>query len=154
MSNGPTSLQDPSLPILLRHARDAYGTAMRAALADAGHDDIPENGLHVIGGLARQKGDRPLSHVIVELGVSKQVAGQLVDTLVVRGYVRREVDAADRRKLVLALTDRGREAAKIIGAARRALDAALIARAGPRDVARTRKTLATLVEIARDRRER
>jgi hypothetical protein len=37
---------------LLRHARYTYGIAMRRALAEAGYDDIPKNGLYVIGGLA------------------------------------------------------------------------------------------------------
>ncbi|NWO68016.1 hypothetical protein GY966_24405, partial [Escherichia coli] len=37
------------LPALLRHARHTYGAAMRAALAEGGYDDIPGNGLYVIG---------------------------------------------------------------------------------------------------------
>ena len=42
------------MPALLRHARVTYGSAMRRALADAGYDDIPRNGLWVIGGLEVQ----------------------------------------------------------------------------------------------------
>ena len=33
-----------SIPALLRQARRTYGEAMRAALEDAGYDDIPANG--------------------------------------------------------------------------------------------------------------
>lgn len=40
------------LPVLLRHGRNTYGSAMRKALAEAGYDDIPGNGLYIIGGLA------------------------------------------------------------------------------------------------------
>lgn len=135
------------MPVLLRHARNAYASAMRTALDDAGYDDIPNNGLYVIGGLARQKGGRPLSQLIDELRVSKQVAGQLVDALVIRGYLQRDVDPADRRRLTISLTDRGRAAAKVLGAARAAIDASLIARAGVKEVARARRVLGILVDI-------
>ena len=43
---------DIVMPALLRHARNTYGSVMRQALAEAGYDDIPGNGLYVIGGLA------------------------------------------------------------------------------------------------------
>lgn len=135
------------MPVLLRHARNAYASAMRTALDDAGYDDIPNNGLYVIGGLARQKGGRPLSQLIDELRVSKQVAGQLVDALVIRGYLQRDVDPADRRRLTISLTDRGRAAAKVLGAARAAIDASLIARAGVKEIARARRVLGILVDI-------
>jgi DNA-binding MarR family transcriptional regulator len=137
----------PSMPNLLRHAHARYGTMIRAALAADGYDDIPENGLYVIGGLARQRGGRPLGQLIIELGMSKQAAGQLVDALVVRGYLARHPDADDRRKLTLTLTERGKAAARVTGRARDAIDAELAARAGERDVERTRRTLAILIGI-------
>ena len=49
----------------------------------------------------------PLAEVIRQLGVSKQAAGQLVDSLVVRGYLDRTVDPDDRRRLIVTLTERG-----------------------------------------------
>jgi DNA-binding MarR family transcriptional regulator len=76
----------------------------RTALDAAGDDDIPKNGLYVIGGLARETGGHPLSQVIEELQLSKQAAGQLVDILVMRGYLKREVDSEDRRRLTIGLT--------------------------------------------------
>jgi len=150
MSNAPPSSDELSMPALLRQARHAYASAMRGALADAGFDDIPENGLHVIGGLARRDVDRPMSRLVAELGISKQAASQLVDTLVVRGYLQRDVDADDRRRLTIALTPRGVAAAKLLGASRARVDAALLAQAGPDDVEHTRRTLARLVEIGRE----
>ena len=89
----------------------------------AGYDDIPKNGLYVIGGLALQAGGHPLSELIEELLLSKQAAGQLVDTLVVRGYLERSVDEEDRRRLKIGLADRGQAAAKVLGAASAAVDA-------------------------------
>jgi DNA-binding MarR family transcriptional regulator len=136
------------LPALLRHARTAYGFAMRKALEDAGYDDIPRNGLYVIGGLALGAGDVPLAALIRDLRISKQAAGQLVDTLVNRGYLARAVDERDRRRLVVTLTDRGRAAAATQTAARQRVDAQLLAKVGPECVAHTRAALAALTEMA------
>ena len=146
------SENEPSIPALLRRAQATYAAALRGALDDAGYDDIPQNGLYVIGGLARHRGGKPLSALIEELGMSKQAAGQFVDTLVVRGYLRREPDPDDRRRLSISLTDRGRGAAKVIGAARADIDDALLARVGAKDVEHMRRALAALEEIDRERR--
>jgi DNA-binding MarR family transcriptional regulator len=136
------------LPALLRHARTAYGSAMRRALEEAGYDDIPKNGLYVIGGLALGAGDVPLAALIRDLRISKQAAGQLVDTLVNRGYLARNVDEQDRRRLVVTLTDRGRAAAATQAAARERVDAELLAKVGPECLAYTRIALAALTDMA------
>ena len=138
-----------ALPALLRHARTTYGAAMRKALDEAGYDDIPGNGLYVIGGLALDLPEIPLSQLIQELRISKQAAGQLVDALVTRGYLERAVDKDDRRKLTITLTDRGRAAAETQKAAREKIDAELTAAVGEDDVSRTRRTLAVLIDIGR-----
>ncbi|NID15822.1 MarR family winged helix-turn-helix transcriptional regulator [Luteibacter yeojuensis] len=139
------------VPALLRHARGTYGTAMRRALGDAGYDDIPENGLYVIGGLAMGAGDAPVGRLAQELRISKQAAGQLVDALVVRGYVSRESDPTDRRKLIVTLTGRGRDAAAVQGAARDRIDAELLARLGDTGLRALKRGLGALVEIGRSR---
>jgi len=135
-----------SIPALLRHARHTYGKAMRSALEEAGYDDIPANGLYVIGGLALD-GDVPLGRLVKQLGISKQGAGQLVDTLVMRGYLSRTVDDNDRRQLVVALTDRGRAAAEIQARARDRVDAELVARVGEDDVRAARRSLGVLIDL-------
>src|ERR1700759_499629 len=142
---------DIALPALLRHARTTYGKAMRRALAEAGYDDMPRNGMYVIGGLALGAGDVPLSQLIEELSVSKQAAGQLVDTLVLRGYLERTVDSEDRRKLTITLTERGRAAAAIQAAAREKIDAELLARVGQEDIRSTRRTLAALIDLRHEK---
>jgi DNA-binding MarR family transcriptional regulator len=136
------------MPALLRHARTAYGLAMRKALADAGYDDVPKNGLYVIGGLALGAGDVPLGVLIRDLRLSKQAAGQLVDTLVNRGYLARNVDEQDRRRLVVTLTDRGKAAAATQAIARERVDAELLAKVGPECIAQTRLALAALTDMA------
>lgn len=136
------------LPALLRHARYAYGSAMRRALEEAGYNDIPKNGLYVIGGLALGAGDVPLAVLIRDLRISKQAAGQLVDALVSRGYLARAVDEQDRRRLVVTLTERGRSAAATQTAACERVDAALLAKVGPECVQHARVALAALTEMA------
>jgi DNA-binding MarR family transcriptional regulator len=137
------------MPVLLRHARTAYAVAMRTALAEAGYGDIPKNGLYVIGGLALQAGNQPLGQLIEHLRLSKQAAGYLVDTLVTCGYLDRQVDSEDRRRLTLDLTERGRGAAKVLIAAGATVDAELLSRVGPKDIERTRRGLLALVDIGR-----
>jgi DNA-binding MarR family transcriptional regulator len=139
-----------SLPSLLRHARKPYGRAMRAALAEAGYDDIPANGLYIIGGLALGPDGVPIRELVEDLGITKQGAGQLVDTLVMRGYVQRTPDEADRRQLLVSLTDRGRAAAATQLAARMEVDAALLAAVGEEDLECARRTLAALIGLGRD----
>lgn len=138
---------DIVMPALLRHARVTYGSAMRLALAKAGYEDIPRNGLYIIGGLMLGAGGIPLGQLVKELRISKQAAGQLVDTLVMRGYLARTVDEEDRRKLTVALTERGRAAAAVQIAAREKIDAELRARVGQDNVDRTRRTLAALIDL-------
>jgi len=140
-------LDDVVMPALLRHARTTYGSAMREALAEAGYDDIPRNGLYVIGGLALGAGGVPLGQLVHELGVSKQSAGQLIDTLVLRGYLERTVDGEDRRKLTVTLTARGQAAAAAQAGAREKIDAALLARMGAEKISHTRQTLAALCQM-------
>jgi len=151
MEDTTIRLEEVVLPALLRHARNTYGSAMRRALTEAGYDDIPGNGLYVIGGLALDRADIPLGQLIVELRLSKQGAGQLVDTLVTRGYLDRAADKNDRRKLTVSLTERGRAAAAVQAAAREKVDAELLAMVGPDSVTRTRQTLTALIEIGRQR---
>ena len=135
---------DLALPALLRAARRAYGSAIGQAQTEAGYEDVPRNGSFVLAAIART--GSPLSEVIAALGVSKQAAGQLVDTLVGRGYLARSPDVDDRRRLTITLTDRGRDAAAITRSAVQRVDADLLALVGPEYVAHTRATLLALVD--------
>jgi DNA-binding MarR family transcriptional regulator len=138
--------EDVPFPALLRAGRAAYGSAVRTALADAGCDDMPRNGSYVVGAIARTGAQ--LSQIITGLGVSKQAAGQLVDTLVMRGYLSRTVDPADRRRLTITLTERGHAAAEVVRSAIEQVDADLAGRVGPEYVRHTRATLGSLIEAS------
>lgn len=136
------------LPALLRAAQATYARAVRDALAAGGFEDVPRNGSYVLSGVART--GAPLGEVVARLGVSKQAAGQLVDTLVARAYLERTLDPDDRRRLRVHLTERGEAAAAAIRAAVDRVDAALVGRVGAELVAQTRATLAALVEADDD----
>jgi DNA-binding MarR family transcriptional regulator len=145
MSDDAGGYDDVATPALLRAARRTYAVAVRSALAAAGCDDMPRNGSFVVGAIVRT--GAPLGEIIAWLGVSKQAAGQLVDTLVTRGYLERSVDPDDRRRLTIGLTDRGQAAAAVVRAAVDGVDAELVARVGAGEVARARATLGALTEL-------
>lgn len=124
----PGMRDEPSMPVLLRHARDHYRQAIRAALEEAGCGDLPDHGASVLGAMLRHRisaGD-----VAAMLDISKQSASQLIDALVVRGYAGRAADPADRRRIMLTATDQGRHAARAARRAVEQVDAAWAARIG------------------------
>ena len=133
------------LTALLRGARAVFTAEIRRALAQRGYDDLPPNGPYVIGGMARTSA--PLADIIVQLGVSKQAAGQLVDALVVRGYLERWVDPGDRRRLVVRLTGRGATAAEVIRDVVDSLEAEMDAALGADRVQATRDALAWVIRL-------
>jgi DNA-binding MarR family transcriptional regulator len=134
-----------AMPALLRGARNAYGSAIRVALADAGIDDMPRNGPFVVGSIARD--GTPLSEVISYLGLSKQRSGQLVDTLVLRGYLERTLDTDDRRRMTVTLTERGKLAANVGRKAVESVDTALEAGVGAATVKQARIALGALIAL-------
>jgi DNA-binding MarR family transcriptional regulator len=122
------SYQNASLPQLMRVARDVYRDALRRALEGAGCDDIPRNAVSVLDGLDRSSPEpafSPQADVVATLGLSKQAASQLIDTLVLREYLERRNDPVDRRRMEVRLTDRGRTAAVAIQTATDAIEVAL-----------------------------
>jgi DNA-binding MarR family transcriptional regulator len=142
----PNAPAPERFPSLLRRARRAYAGAIQAGLAEAGFDDVPRNGAYVLAASARQGAQ--LSQVITELAVSKQAAGQLIDTLVSRGYLDRSVDPQDRRRLTIALTEHGAAAAAVIGAAVDEVDARLRQRVSADHVEHAREVLGALADLA------
>jgi len=136
----------PVLPALLRAARGAYSRAIHTQLVAAGFEDLPRNGPFVLGGMANRGGSA--ADLIRTLGVTKQAASQLVDTLVLRGYLERQVDADDRRRMVIGLTERGRAAAGAVRHGVEAVDAQLARRISPAELAGMRAGLLALAQIA------
>lgn len=124
----PPLYGDVPVPDLMRHAGDVYREAVREALAGAGCDDIPRNAVFVLAGLdhhAPEPAFSPQADVVDSLGLSKQMASQLIDTLVLREYLERRNDPVDRRRMEVRLTVRGRRAAVAIQSATDAIDATI-----------------------------
>jgi DNA-binding MarR family transcriptional regulator len=136
---------DVPIPGLLRAARGAYGHAIQARLAAAGFDDLPRSGPFVLGGMANQGAGA--GDLIRQLGVSKQAASQLVDVLVLRGYLDRQVDPDDRRRMTIALTERGRAAAAAVRAGVEEVDDDLALRLSTAQLAGLRAGLVALCAI-------
>ena len=145
MTSDPRLAPDSVLSVLLRPGRGVYGLYIRDALTAAGFNDMPPNGGYVLGLL--EPDGAPLHDVISDLGVSKQTAGELVDALVVRGYVRRTEDPQDRRRVLLTLTDHGRAASQTVYATVVEVDARLVAIVGPECMEHTKETLAALLTL-------
>ena len=83
--------------------------------------------------------------------MSKQAAGQLVDTLVLRGYLDRSPDPEDRRRMTVTLTERGAMAASACPVGGRRSGRRAGGRGSGADrVTATRATLAALIEIGRE----
>jgi DNA-binding MarR family transcriptional regulator len=139
------------IPALLRAARGSYAQAIRVHLAEAGYDDLPRNGGFVLGGLANHGG--AAVDMIRRLGVSKQAASQLIDTLVLRGYLTREMNPDDRRRMTLELTERGRGAAAAVRSGVEMIDAELAQMVTPAELAGLRSGLAALSQIKERMRE-
>jgi DNA-binding MarR family transcriptional regulator len=142
--------QEAPIARLLRDARGAYGDAVRRALAEAGFDDIPQHGGAVLAALDwRSPGPdyTGQAETVAFLRLSKQRSSQLVDTLVLRGYLERRIDPEDRRRMGVRLTERGRAAAAAVRAAVEAIDARLEQRLTPEELWGLRAGLGALAEI-------
>ncbi len=147
MLPGMVWYDDVVIPALLRGARTSYRRAIRSELAAAGLDDLPRNAPFLLGGLANRGGS--VGELTGSLGVTRQAASQLVDTLVTRGYLTREPDPVDRRRMVVTLTERGRFAGERVRAGVEAVDAELAHRLAPDQVVALRRGLGALVELGR-----
>jgi DNA-binding MarR family transcriptional regulator len=149
--DGRTDVEEVVIPGLMRGARRSYARAVAAYAATAGFDDLPRNGAFVLGTIVSRGGSA--ADMIQGLGVSKQAASQLIDALVLRGYLTREINPEDRRRMIIEPTDRGRAAAAGVRAAVEAVDARLAQMISPAELAGLRAGLAALGDIKAGLRE-
>lgn len=153
MTSGNEREVDPaalSMPWLLAAATRAYGRAIQRSLDDAGFGDVPPSGYRLLGALTR--GGSSVQELADRLSMAKQSAARLADLLVERGYVGRQPDAADRRRVVLTLTARGAEVTEVARRAIASIDALVEGRRSPAEIAGTRATLLELAAVERERR--
>jgi DNA-binding MarR family transcriptional regulator len=134
-----------AIPALLRAARGSYARAINANLTAAGFHDLPRNGAFVVGAMGNHGGSAV--DVIGGLGVTKQAASQLIDTLVLRGYLNRDINPDDRRRMTIGLTDRGRAAAAAVSSGIESIDTELARMISPTQLAGLRAGLFALADI-------
>jgi DNA-binding MarR family transcriptional regulator len=134
-----------STPALMRSARGAYAQSIRAQLHASGFGDLPRNGAFILAGIDTAGG--PRHDLPSELGVTKQAVSQVIDLLVNRGYLEREPDPDDRRRVRLSLTDRGDNAVAAILRGVEAVDSRLEAVVSPEQVQALRSALSALAGI-------
>lgn len=131
-------------PWLLRRASQHYRDESRRAVGEAGYTDLPQPGFWALDALATKECDA--SQLVSQMGISKQAMSKLVDQLVASAYVERLANPADRRRVVLRLTAKGRKAAQVLRAATDRADRALVRRHGPDSLAHLRRLLGEMVK--------
>jgi DNA-binding MarR family transcriptional regulator len=92
------------------HATDRR--AMSAFLSDPRFDNITQDGAVALGAAAIGEGaaaigDGVTDEVMQTLGIEAQAASQIIDTLVLHGYLRRRVSQADHRQMTTEITEQG-----------------------------------------------
>jgi DNA-binding MarR family transcriptional regulator len=132
-------------PALMRAARGTYAQSIRAQLHAAGITDLPRNGSFILAGIDTAGG--PRQDLPSELGVTKQAVSQVIDLLVSRGYLEREPDTDDRRRVRLSLTGRGEEVVAAVQRGVDAVDRQLEAAVSPQQVEALRSALGALAGI-------
>jgi DNA-binding MarR family transcriptional regulator len=133
-----------SIPELMRLARGSYKRAIDAQYAARGIDDVPNPGGYILAYLAG--GEESVPELIEGLGIRKREYNELVDSLVLRGYITRHIGPKDRG-VSLALTERGQAAAEAILEGSRFVDEELERRLSAAEMAGLRRGLLALAEI-------
>lgn len=75
-------------------------------LRDLGYDEVTLADINIIAAIDIE-GTR-LTDIAQSLDISKQAAGQMVKTLVTRGYLSREADPSDGRATRITFTEKGK----------------------------------------------
>ncbi len=142
----PLSITDTyfSIPELMRVARGSYKRSVDGQLASGGLEDLPTGSGYLLGYLAGDEEGIP--ERIEGLGFRPRQFSQLVDTLVLRGYITRETGSEDGQ-VSLALTERGRAANEACFEGCNYVDQELARRLSEAEMAGLRRGLAVLGEI-------
>ena len=136
------------MPTLMAAAQMTYSSAIQASLEAAGYGDVPRTGYRIVGMLT--KGGSSVQELATRLAMSKQAVGRLSDVLVERGYLGREADPEDRRRVILVLTDEGRSATDVARRAIAGVDALLAAQVKNAELAGARAVLGALIALGRN----
>ena len=134
----------PDLAILLVAANRCLDDRLVAAVRETGARDMRPAFGFVIRAVAAE--EPTVGRLAAMLGVSRQAASKVADDMVVRGYLLRRADPADRRRTRLRLSAKGRRVRERAAAESDAIEAELREVAGARAVDGLRRALLAFVE--------
>jgi DNA-binding MarR family transcriptional regulator len=132
MTDQTAASEPESFHDLLALARLRWLNRMREALAERGFTSFRRGD----GAWVRIVGYEPqgLGEMAGLIGISRQAATKMADSLEQRGYVERRDDDADRRRVALHLTDLGRRYEQAIVEVVDGLDESFRASVSPADL--------------------
>jgi DNA-binding MarR family transcriptional regulator len=133
-----------SIPELMRVARGTYKRAVDIQLAAGGLEDLPTSSGYLLAYVA--SGEVSVPEMIEGLGIKKREFRQLVDTLVLRGYIARNLDPTSHEES-LSLTERGLAANEATFEGCNYVDKELERRLSEPELAGMRRGLVVLGEI-------
>ena len=121
--------EDPPPGVVLALHRATHATLQALAVRLAGLD-LPASEINVLANLT---GRDPLTVGALAAATATRptTLTSVLDRLVRRGYVVREVDPADRRSFLVSLTPAGQRAAGTVSAAVRGLEQGALSRVSP-----------------------
>jgi DNA-binding MarR family transcriptional regulator len=140
-----------AIPELMRLARGAYKRSADVSLAAAGLEDLPTGGGYLLAYLATD--EESIADMIRGLGFTQQAFSQLVDTMVLRGFITRDAEPDDRQRTTLRMTARGEAANEASFEACLKVDKELERRLTAEELAGLRKGLSVLAEIKESLRD-
>jgi DNA-binding MarR family transcriptional regulator len=133
--------------LILALHRATHAT-LRALARDLADFDLTNSETNVLAVLA-DRVPRTVGVLAAATATRSTTLTNVLDRLVVRGLVMREVDPEDRRSFVVVLTDTGRETAAAVDAAVQRLERSALSAIGQRELAGFRAVLDALMEGSR-----
>jgi MarR family transcriptional regulator, organic hydroperoxide resistance regulator len=135
--------------LALHRATHATLHALASRLADSAALDLPASEINALANLA---GRHPLTvgTLAVATATKPTTLTSVLDRLVRRGYVAREVDPADRRSFLVSLTPAGEAAAGAVAAAVHDLEQRALARVTPPQRTAFFAVIGALTEVSHD----
>jgi len=134
-----------SVILALHRATHATLHALTTALADL---DLPAADIDVLAILADGAG-RTVGALATATATRPSTLTSLLDRLIKRGYIARELDPADRRSFLISLTPAGRAVAEHAAAAIADLERQALAMATPTQRAGFHTVIDALTEVTR-----
>lgn len=131
---------------LLRNPNAARVRAVERGFAAAGHSAIRPPHLPIFEYIDREHGSRT-SYLARHANITAQAMGELVNHLVLHGYVERAPDPSDGRARLVRLTDRGQEAYRLAARLVTDLEASWAAALGETRMAELKHLLADLWDV-------